>query len=116
MKSKAKAGGLLGFWWILPNGLLDSLQAEQVDKANQILAKWFFCALSKVCHWPTVRDQRADRGWAQRPLEEPIVSCALGKLYNKDAIIEYRIDKTAYGDGEAICRHIRSLKVDYPVL
>lgn len=48
---------------------------------------------------------------AQRPLQEPIVSCSLGKLYNKDAIIEYLLDKSAYGDGEDICGHIRSLKV-----
>ena len=47
----------------------------------------------------------------QKPLREPIVSCALGKLYNKDAILEYLLDKTAYGDGEDICGHIRSLKV-----
>ncbi|KII86270.1 hypothetical protein PLICRDRAFT_164714 [Plicaturopsis crispa FD-325 SS-3] len=67
-------------------------KAEQADKANQTRAKWFFCALSK------------------KPLQEPIVSCALGKLYNKDAIIEYLIDKSAYGDGEGICGHIRSLK------
>jgi len=67
-------------------------KAEQADKANQTRARWFFCALSK------------------RPLEEPIVSCALGKLYNKDSILEYLLDKTAYGDGELICGHIRSLK------
>jgi len=67
-------------------------KAEQADKANQTRARWFFCALSK------------------RPLQEPIVSCALGKLYNKDAIIEYLLDKSAYGDGEEICGHIRSLK------
>ncbi|KIJ58766.1 hypothetical protein HYDPIDRAFT_33835 [Hydnomerulius pinastri MD-312] len=67
-------------------------KAEQADKANQTRAKWFFCALSK------------------RLLQEPIVSCALGKLYNKDAIIEYLLDKSAYGDGEEICGHIRSLK------
>ncbi|OAX36816.1 DUF602-domain-containing protein [Rhizopogon vinicolor AM-OR11-026] len=67
-------------------------KAEQADKANQTRARWFFCALSK------------------RPLQEPIVSCALGKLYNKDAIIEYLLDKTAYGDGGKICGHIRSLK------
>ncbi|KAI0344015.1 DUF602-domain-containing protein [Trametopsis cervina] len=67
-------------------------KAEQADKANQVRAQWFFCALSK------------------RPLQEPIVSCALGKLYNKDAIIEYLLDKSAYGDGEEICGHIRSLK------
>ncbi|EIW86089.1 DUF602-domain-containing protein [Coniophora puteana RWD-64-598 SS2] len=67
-------------------------KAEQADKANQVRARWFFCALSK------------------KPLAEPIVSCALGKLYNKDAIIEYLLDKAAYGDGEEICGHIRSLK------
>jgi hypothetical protein len=47
----------------------------------------------------------------QRKLQEPIVSCALGKLYNKDSILEYLLDKSAYGDGEEICGHIRSLKV-----
>ena len=40
-----------------------------------------------------------------------MVSCALGKLYNKDSIIEYLLDKSAYGDGGEICGHIRSLKV-----
>jgi len=44
-------------------------------------------------------------------LQEPIVSCALGKLYNKDAVLEYLLDKSSYGDGEVICGHIRSLKV-----
>ncbi|THU90798.1 DUF602-domain-containing protein [Dendrothele bispora CBS 962.96] len=67
-------------------------KAEQADKANQTRARWFFCALSK------------------RKLQEPIVSCALGKLYNKDALLEYLLDKSAYGDGEKICGHIRSLK------
>lgn len=47
----------------------------------------------------------------KRLLQEPIVSCALGKLYNKDAILEYLLDKASYGDGEVICGHIRSLKV-----
>ncbi len=47
----------------------------------------------------------------QRKLQEPVVSCALGKLYNKDAILEYLLDKSAYGDGATICGHIRSLKV-----
>ncbi|KAH9947410.1 Rtf2 RING-finger-domain-containing protein [Amylocystis lapponica] len=67
-------------------------KAEQADKANQVRARWFFCALSK------------------RPLQEPIVSCALGKLYNKDSLLEYLLDRSAYGDGEDICGHIRSLK------
>ncbi|KAJ3483564.1 hypothetical protein NLI96_g6236 [Meripilus lineatus] len=67
-------------------------KAEQADKANQTRARWFFCALSK------------------KPLQEPVVSCALGKLYNKDALLEYLLDRAAYGDGEEICGHIRSLK------
>lgn len=67
-------------------------KAEQADKQNQIVAKWFFCALSK------------------RPLQDPVVSCELGKLYNKDAIVEYLIDKTVYGDGARICGHVKSLK------
>ncbi|KAG9034121.1 hypothetical protein FRB95_013766 [Tulasnella sp. JGI-2019a] len=67
-------------------------KAEQADKNNQTIAVWFFCALSK------------------RPLQEPVVSCALGKMYNKDAILEYLLDKSAYGDGANICGHIKSLK------
>ncbi|KAJ7771877.1 DUF602-domain-containing protein [Mycena metata] len=67
-------------------------KAEALDKANQTRARWGFCALSK------------------RRLQEPVVSCALGKLYNKDAIIEFLLDRDAYGDGENICGHVRSLK------
>ncbi|EEB97793.1 hypothetical protein MPER_02818, partial [Moniliophthora perniciosa FA553] len=59
---------------------------------TQLRARWFFRALSK------------------KPLQEPIVACALGKLYNKDSILEYLLDKSVYGDGERICGHIRSLK------
>lgn len=39
------------------------------------------------------------------------MSCDLGKLYNKDALIEFLLDRSAFGDGEVICGHIRSLKV-----
>ncbi|KAI0665824.1 Rtf2 RING-finger-domain-containing protein [Trametes maxima] len=59
----------------------------------KVRTMWFFCALSK------------------RPLQELIVSCPLGKLYNKDALLEFLLDLTSFGDGEEICRHIRSLKV-----
>lgn len=34
----------------------------------------------------------------------------MGKLYNQDAIIEYLLDPTIYGDGDKICSHISSLK------
>ncbi|KAI8982399.1 Rtf2 RING-finger-domain-containing protein [Mycotypha africana] len=56
------------------------------------IAAWFYCALSKVV------------------LETPIVSDGLGKLYNQDAIIEYLIDKSVYGDADKICSHITSQK------
>ncbi|KAG9287904.1 hypothetical protein G9A89_017499 [Geosiphon pyriformis] len=56
------------------------------------IATWFFCALSK------------------RALREPIVVCPLGRLYNKDAIIEFLLNKSAYGDGDIICSHISGIK------
>jgi len=67
-------------------------KAEQADKMNQTRARWEFCALSK------------------KPLQEPIVSCRLGRLYNKDALIEFLLDGSSYGDGNSICGHIKSLK------
>ncbi|ORX82379.1 hypothetical protein BCR32DRAFT_192555, partial [Anaeromyces robustus] len=67
-------------------------QNKQVDKTEQLIATWYYCALSKT------------------PLKEPIVSCKLGKLYNKDAIIKYLLNKKAYGDGDIICKHIQSIK------
>ncbi|TBU56195.1 Rtf2 RING-finger-domain-containing protein [Dichomitus squalens] len=68
-------------------------KAEQADKANQVRAMWFFCALSK------------------RLLQEPIVSCPLGKLYNRDAILEFLLDRESFGaEGEVVCGHIRSIK------
>ncbi|KAH9939040.1 Rtf2 RING-finger-domain-containing protein [Epithele typhae] len=68
-------------------------KAEQADRANQVRAMWFFCALSK------------------RPLQQPIVSCPLGKLYIKDAILEFLLDRNHFGaEGEIVCGHIRSMK------
>ncbi|RDX51575.1 DUF602-domain-containing protein [Lentinus brumalis] len=68
-------------------------KAEQADRANQIRAMWFFCALSK------------------RPLQEPIVSCPLGKLYNYDAVLEFLLDRDVFGaEGKVVCGHIRSMK------
>lgn len=86
-------------------------QAEQADKANQTRARWFFCALSKVSKNSNITNPSSSILFFQRKLQEPVVSCALGKLYNKDSIIEYLLDKSAYGDGQKICGHIRSLKV-----
>jgi hypothetical protein len=71
-------------------------KAEQADRANQARARWFFCALSKA------------------PLAEPVASCALGRLYNKDAVLEFLLDRAAYGDGEDIAGHVRRVKVRPP--
>lgn len=35
----------------------------------------------------------------------------LGKLYNKDAVLEYFLDRTKYGDGDQICGYLKSVKV-----
>lgn len=48
---------------------------EQKDKNAETVAKWKHCAIS------------------QDPLRKPIVACELGKLYNKEAVIEHLIKK-----------------------
>ncbi|KDE04287.1 hypothetical protein MVLG_05245 [Microbotryum lychnidis-dioicae p1A1 Lamole] len=53
---------------------------------------WHTCALSK------------------EPLRQPVVSCALGKLYNKEALISHLLDPASGSDGHAVASHIRSLK------
>jgi len=40
-----------------------------------------------------------------------VVVDPLGKLYNKDAIIEFFLDKSKYGDGDRICGHLKGVKV-----
>jgi hypothetical protein len=83
-------------------------------------AVWFFCALSKVsppengtqyrsCPMPNLPLPFSTLPF-KNPLLSPIAACALGKLYNQDAIIEYLLDKTAYGDGDQICAHVTSTK------
>ncbi|KAG0045443.1 hypothetical protein BGZ83_009342 [Gryganskiella cystojenkinii] len=67
-------------------------KAAKVDQSILNRVHWYFCTLSK------------------KPLSTPVVACALGKLYNRDAILEFLLDRTAYGDGDQICQHIKSLK------
>lgn len=62
------------------------------DQREVLLAQWYHCALSKT------------------PLREPVVADAAGKLYNRDIILEYLLDKTSYGDGDKVCPYITSLK------
>ncbi|XP_066924071.1 replication termination factor 2-like [Clytia hemisphaerica] len=61
---------------------------EQKDKDMDRKAKWSTCTIS------------------QQPLSSPVVACELGKLYSKESIIEFLLDRS-------ICEtanHIRNLK------
>ncbi|VDL19661.1 unnamed protein product [Hymenolepis diminuta] len=65
-------------------------QKEKVGKIAADAAKWKHCALS------------------QQPLRQPIVACQLGRLYNKEAIIEKLLDPTKYTS--SVADHIKKLK------
>ncbi|KAM8914397.1 replication termination factor 2 [Spinachia spinachia] len=67
-------------------------KVEKVDKNAELAAKWKYCALS------------------QEKLRRPIVACDLGRLYNKDAIIEYLLDKAAERPNVEAVTHIRGIK------
>ncbi|XP_029947878.1 replication termination factor 2 isoform X2 [Salarias fasciatus] len=67
-------------------------KVEKADKNAELAAKWKHCALS------------------QEKLRRPIVSCELGKLYNKDAIIEYLLDKSAERPNTEAVAHIRGTR------
>ncbi|XP_077991163.1 replication termination factor 2-like [Glandiceps talaboti] len=61
---------------------------EQKDKDMELAAKWCLCAIS------------------QEPLTQPIVACELGRLYNKESVLEYLLDKSTSENAQ----HIRNLK------
>ncbi|KAJ6218027.1 hypothetical protein RDWZM_009184 [Blomia tropicalis] len=63
---------------------------EEKDKKADIVAKWKYCAISS------------------NKLTKPIVSCELGRLYNKDAVIEYLLNKES--PNSSLISHIRNLK------
>jgi len=66
---------------------------ERPDRTNHVRQTWFYCALSK------------------ERLRAPIVADALGRIYNKEAMIRFLLDrKGAFRDGERICAHIESFK------
>lgn len=62
---------------------------EQKDKAMELAFRWQHCALG------------------QEPLRHPVVACELGRLYNKDTVIESLLDKD---NKPAVVSHIRGLK------
>ncbi|XP_036387389.1 replication termination factor 2 [Megalops cyprinoides] len=67
-------------------------KVEKVDKNAELIARWSYCALS------------------QEKLRRPIVTCELGRLYNKDAVIEYLLDKSAERPNTEVAVHIRGIK------
>ncbi|KAJ2553223.1 Replication termination factor 2 [Coemansia sp. RSA 1878] len=66
-------------------------QDEKTDRKTQLIAMNYFCALSK------------------QPLREPVVGDMLGRLYNRESILEYLLNPTVFGEGAKIC-NIKSLK------
>lgn len=64
------------------------------DKNSDLSAKWQFCSISGL------------------RLKKPIVSCQLGRLYNKDAVIECLLEHRASkaSSSNTVISHIKSLK------
>ncbi|XP_054429553.1 replication termination factor 2 isoform X2 [Pteronotus mesoamericanus] len=67
-------------------------KVEKVDKDAELVAQWNYCALS------------------QEILRRPIVACELGRLYNKDAVIEFLLDKSSGKPLGKAASHIKSIK------
>lgn len=65
---------------------------SQVDKDAELVAQWNYCTLS------------------QEILRRPIVACELGRLYNKDAVIEFLLDKSSEKALGKAASHIKSIK------
>lgn len=66
--------------------------SPQKDKDSVRIYRWQHCSLT------------------QQPLQKPIVACELGRLYNKESILQMLIDK---GEKPPNIRHIKNLKVQY---
>ncbi|XP_047626765.1 replication termination factor 2 isoform X3 [Phacochoerus africanus] len=67
-------------------------KVEKVDKDAELVAQWNYCTLS------------------QEILRRPIVACELGRLYNKDAVIEFLLDKSSEKALGKAASHIKSIK------
>ncbi len=68
-------------------------KSSPLDVNLILLPQWFSCSLSK------------------EPLREPIMSCGLGKLYNKESVLEYFVSGRKGGD--ASTEHLKSIKVSF---
>ncbi|KAL7985589.1 hypothetical protein Chor_004159 [Crotalus horridus] len=67
-------------------------KVEKVDKNAELVAQWYYCTLS------------------QEKLNRPIVACELGRLYNKDGVIEFLLDKSSDKVLVEAASHIKSIK------
>ncbi|XP_068120585.1 replication termination factor 2 [Hyperolius riggenbachi] len=67
-------------------------KVEKPDKNAELVARWYYCTLS------------------QEKLKKPIVACELGRLYNKDAVIEFLLDKSPDKPNADSSGHIKSIK------
>ncbi|XP_073538871.1 replication termination factor 2 isoform X2 [Phyllobates terribilis] len=72
-------------------------KVEKIDKNAELVARWYYCTLS------------------QEKLKRPIVTCELGRcgpprLYNKDAVIEFLLDKSPDKPHADSAAHIKSIK------
>ena len=73
-------------------------KAVKADKKASVYVAWRTCALSK------------------QPLAPPVVADALGRLYNKDSLLEHLLRPGVFGaDGALTAAHIRSLKDVVPL-
>ena len=64
---------------------------EQKDKDSELVFRWFLCALSQL------------------QLRMPIVACDLGRLYSKESILEFLLDRSKFESADTFS-HIKSLK------
>ena len=71
-----------------------SFSTFQKDPDSVRIYKWAHCALT------------------QEPLEKPVVACELGRIFNKEAIIEKLLNTKSEGtsDDSLVADHIKSLK------
>ncbi|CAG7732399.1 unnamed protein product [Allacma fusca] len=65
---------------------------EQKDRTSERAFRWKHCAVS------------------QAPLQQPVVGCELGRIYNKDAVIEALLDKSKATEVVAHLRTLRDVK------
>lgn len=64
---------------------------EQKDKMADLVAKWKHCAIS------------------QESLRTPIMSCELGRLYNKESVLEFLLDRSQFESADNF-KHLKGLK------